>query len=39
MVIIVAITTGSMANGTNKQPITKEFLVDAEGGNYQSSGH
>jgi hypothetical protein len=38
MPIIVAITTGGMANGTNKQPTTKELLVDEEGG-YRSSGH
>jgi hypothetical protein len=32
MVITVAITIGDMANGINKQPTTKELLVDEEGG-------
>jgi hypothetical protein len=31
MSITVAITIGGMANGTNKQPTTKELLVDEEG--------
>jgi hypothetical protein len=32
MAITVTITTGGMANGINKQPTTKELLVDEEGG-------